>query len=179
MLRSATSFTGLRQDRDVTALAAFENAISEKTMARDHGHPRHVDLAFGAAWLRGAPRQKSARRVPNVGHRIPPKWRELMLSVTDKGPVRSGDKCNLHTMLPGHDISIVFGDKEIVAEGNGSDLERERCLPRGADAYSAAPVMLAAHIGMMRSIGSSDANGSFMRCDDNPAGQRTSPSRRR
>jgi hypothetical protein len=70
LLRSATSF--FRQDRDVTALAAFENAISEKTKAKDHGHPRHVDLAFGAAWLRGAPRQKSARRVPNVGHRIPP-----------------------------------------------------------------------------------------------------------
>ena len=52
------------------------------TKARDHGHHLHIDLAFGAAWLRDALRQRSARRGPNVGNRIAPKR-----PVTDKGAV--------------------------------------------------------------------------------------------
>jgi hypothetical protein len=80
----------LRQDLNVSALAAFKNATGEMTKADDHGQHVHVDLTFGASRRR---RDVSGLRGFNIGHCIPQlSGGSATLSVTDKSRWRGGDK---------------------------------------------------------------------------------------
>lgn len=115
----------LRQDLDVSASAAFENAIGEMAEARNRGHHVHKNLALGAAWLRNPLRQRSGRGL-NIGHRDPlVSGGSHNALCTDGGPVWSNDRPkSTRYMSDTPHINCPLPDGRIVADRNGVRPER-------------------------------------------------------